>query len=84
MPDHNLKQGVQHDRGPGDQVSGDKPMTGAMASCLKTLSEEAHQPELFAEDLIKAKASQRIDAANRRWPSRITARRGCCARGSKL
>jgi hypothetical protein len=29
---------------PDDWVSGDDPMTGAQASYLKTLSEEAHEP----------------------------------------
>jgi hypothetical protein len=37
-------------------------MTDAQASYLKTLSEQAHKPELFAEDLSKAEASKRIDA----------------------
>jgi hypothetical protein len=43
-------------------VSGDEPMTGAQASYLKTLSEEAHQPDAFDENLTKAEASKRIDA----------------------
>jgi hypothetical protein len=48
---------------PADQwVSGADPMTGAQASYLKTLSEEAGEPEAFAEDLSKAEASKRIDA----------------------
>lgn len=46
---------------PQDWVSGDEPMTGAQASYLKTLSEEAGEPAAFAEDLSKAEASQRID-----------------------
>ena len=37
-------------------------MTGAQASYLKTLSEQAHDPDGFAEDLTKAEASKRIDA----------------------
>ena len=36
-------------------------MTGAQASYLKTLSEEAGEPEAFADDLDKAEASRRID-----------------------
>ena len=40
-------------------------MTGARASYLKTLSEEAHEPGAFAEDL-KAEASGRIDALKRK------------------
>ena len=47
---------------PDDWVSGDEPMTGAQASYLKTLSEEAHDDGAFADDLSKAEASKRIDA----------------------
>ena len=46
---------------PQDWVSGDEPMTGAQASYLKTLSEEANEPDAFVEGLTKAQASQRID-----------------------
>ena len=41
-------------------VTGDEPMTGAQASYLKTLCEEAG--EAFDPDLTKAEASKRIDA----------------------
>jgi hypothetical protein len=44
---------------PHDWTTGDEPMTGAQASYLKTLSEEAH--EEFPEDLNKADASLKID-----------------------
>ncbi|GGD86707.1 DUF3072 domain-containing protein [Tsuneonella deserti] len=47
---------------PGDWVTGDEPMTGAQASYLKTLSEEAQRPEEYDNELTKAEASQRIDA----------------------
>jgi hypothetical protein len=47
-------------KGPEDWVTGDEPMTGAQASYLKTLSEEAG--EAFDGDLTKAEASERIDA----------------------
>jgi hypothetical protein len=47
---------------PEDWVSGDEPMTGAQASYLKTLSEEAHEGEAFEDGLTKAEASRRIDA----------------------
>jgi hypothetical protein len=47
---------------PDDWVSGDEPMTGAQASYLKTLSEQLHEPDAFADDLTKAEASKRIDA----------------------
>jgi hypothetical protein len=46
---------------PDDWVSGDEPMTGAQASYLKTLSEEAHEPDAFDANLGKAEASKRID-----------------------
>jgi hypothetical protein len=48
-------------KNPDDWVSGDEPMTGAQASYLKTLSEEANEPETFAADLSKAEASKRIE-----------------------
>ncbi len=47
---------------PEDWVSGDEPMTGAQASYLKTLSEQAHDPQAFDAKLTKAEASKRIDA----------------------
>ena len=47
---------------PDDWVSGDDPMTDAQASYLKTLSEQAHDPEAFSDKLSKAEASKRIDA----------------------
>jgi hypothetical protein len=46
---------------PDDWVSGDEPMTGAQASYLKTLSEQAREPDAFSERLSKAEASKRID-----------------------
>jgi hypothetical protein len=46
---------------PDDWVSGDEPMTGAQTSYLKTLSEEAREPDAFSEHLSKAEASKRID-----------------------
>ena len=44
---------------PHDWTTGDEPRTGAQASYLQTLSEEAH--EEFADDLSKADASLKID-----------------------
>ena len=44
---------------PADWTTGGEPMTGAQASYLKTLSEEAH--EEFDDALNKADASKRID-----------------------
>ena len=45
---------------PDNWTTGDEPMTGAQASYLKTLSEEAG--EEFDPDVSKAEASKRIDA----------------------
>ena len=51
---------------PDEWVSGDEPMTGAQASYLKTLSEQAHDPKAFDPDLDKAEASKRIDQLKHR------------------
>jgi hypothetical protein len=48
------------EKDPDDWTTGDEKMTGAQASYLKTLSEEAH--EEFDDTLTKAEASKRIDA----------------------
>jgi hypothetical protein len=47
---------------PEEWTTGDEPMTGAQASYLKTLSEEAHDPDAYDPELTKAEASKRIDA----------------------
>ena len=44
---------------PDDWTTGDERMTGAQASYLKTLCEEAGEP--FDDNLTKAEASKRID-----------------------
>ena len=49
------------EKDPDDWVTCDEPMTGAQTSYLKTLSEQAHEPEAFSEALSKAEASKRID-----------------------
>ena len=54
------------EKNPDDWVSGDDAMTGAQASYLKTLSEQAHKPEAFDSSLTKADASKRIDALKAR------------------
>jgi Protein of unknown function (DUF3072) len=46
---------------PEDWVTGHEPMTGAQASYLKTLSEQAHDPDAYDPKLDKAEASKRID-----------------------
>ncbi len=47
---------------PDDWTTGGEPMTGAQASYLKTLSEEAKDAAAFEDGLTKAEASKRIDA----------------------
>jgi len=47
------------EKDPDEWVSGDDPMTGAQASYLKTLCEEAKED--FDPSLKKAEASKRID-----------------------
>ena len=54
--------GSNTEKDPDDWVTGDEPMTGAQSSYLKTLTEEASDPDAFADDLSKAEASKRIDA----------------------
>ncbi len=49
---------------PDDWVTGDETMTGAQASYLETLSQEAGEP--FDPSLTKAQASQRIDELQER------------------
>lgn len=49
---------------PADWTTGDESMTGAQASYLKTLCEEAG--ETFDPSLSKAEASARIDALQAR------------------
>ncbi len=48
------------EKDPDDWTTGDERMTGAQASYLKTLCEEAG--EAFDDTLTKAEASKRIDA----------------------
>ena len=52
--------GSNTQKDPDNWVSGDDPMTGAQASYLTTLSEEAGEKPPEA-DLSKAEASKRID-----------------------
>ena len=54
--------GSNTQKNPDDWVTGGEPMTGAQASYLKTLSEQAHDPQAFEESLTKAEASKHIDA----------------------
>jgi hypothetical protein len=52
-------EGSNTEKAPDEWTTGDEPMTGAQASYLKTLSDEANEP--FDENLTKAEASKRID-----------------------
>ena len=52
-------KGSNLEKDPEEWTTGDEPMTGAQASYLKTLSEEAGEP--FEEGLSKADASKRIN-----------------------
>jgi hypothetical protein len=49
------------EKDPHDWTTGDEPMTGAQASYLKTLSEEAGDDAAYDETLTNAEASLRID-----------------------
>ena len=51
--------GSNTEKDPDEWVTGDEPMTGAQASYLRTLAQEANEP--FDETLTKAEASKRID-----------------------
>lgn len=52
-------QGSNTQKDPEEWVTADEPMTGAQASYLKTLSQEAGED--FDESLTKADASKRIE-----------------------
>ena len=52
-------RGTNVNKDPDEWTTGDEPMTGAQASYLKTLSDQAGEP--FDEGLTKAEASKRID-----------------------
>ena len=49
---------------PDDWVTGDEPMTGAQASYLTTLAQQAGEP--VPDQLTKAEASKRIDELQER------------------
>lgn len=59
-PDLQPERGASNtEKDPDQWVTGGERMTGAQASYLKTLSDEAKVP--FDENLTKAEASKRID-----------------------
>ena len=57
-------RGSNLEKDPDQWKTGDEPMTGAQASYLKTLSDQAD--EAFDEALTKAEASRRIDELQQR------------------
>ena len=56
---NNVMENSNTQKDPDEWTTGEEPMTGAQASYLKTLSDEAKVP--FEEGLTKAQASKRID-----------------------
>ncbi len=66
LPEDEPGQGVgsNTEKDPSDWVTGEEPMTGAQASYLRTLSEEAG--ESFDAGMTKAQASKRIDELRER------------------
>jgi hypothetical protein len=60
--DEDLPSNTQKD--PDEWVTGDESMTGAQASYLKTLSQEAGEP--IDESMTKAEASKKIDELQER------------------
>jgi Protein of unknown function (DUF3072) len=59
MAEREQLRGSNLEKDPEQWKTGDEPMTGAQASYLKTLSDQAGEP--FEEGLSKAEASRRID-----------------------
>ena len=57
-------RGSNLEKDPAEWKTGDEPMTGAQASYLKTLADQAGEP--FDENLTKAEASRRIDELRER------------------
>jgi len=64
MADQQDLRGSNLEKDPKEWKTGDEPMTGAQASYLKTLSDQAN--EAFDEALTKAEASRRIDELQQR------------------
>ena len=64
MTEREALRGSNLEKDPKEWKTGDEPMTGAQASYLKTLSDQAGEP--FEEDLSKAEASRRIDRLQER------------------
>jgi hypothetical protein len=59
-PDPKTEPFSNAEKDPADWTTGDEPMTGAQASYLKTLSEEAGEP--FDDALTKARRIDELQA----------------------
>ena len=64
MADQQELRGSNLEKDPAEWKTGGEPMTGAQASYLKTLSDQASEP--FDDTLTKAQASRRIDELRER------------------
>ena len=64
MADQQELRGSNLEKDPAEWKTGGEPMTGAQASYLKTLSDQASEP--FDDTLTKAEASRRIDELRER------------------
>jgi Protein of unknown function (DUF3072) len=70
MADQQELRGSNLEKDPAEWKTGGEPMTGAQASYLKTLSDQAN--ESFDENLTKAEASRRIDELRERTGRGVT------------
>lgn len=61
MSKHSAEQASNTIKNPDDWKTGDEPMTGAQASYLHTLADQADAADVAEDDLTKAEASKRID-----------------------
>ena len=60
------EEGSNKKKDPDDWTTGDEPMTGAQASYLQALAEQAHEPFEYRKNLTKAEASKLIDMLRRK------------------
>ena len=73
MADQQDLRGSNLEKDPADWKTGDEPMTGAQASYLRTLSDQASEP--FDEELTKAEASRRTTSPGAHRPRSVLIRR---------
>ena len=67
----NQLQGTNVEKDPEDWVTGDEPMTGAQASYLRTLSDQASEP--FDERSLRRRPRAHRGAAGQDGPRRLAA-----------